>query len=54
VVVAFGLVLYGRSGYAQAREGNVVSRGGYVLLAALGGALCAAALVVGFIALTKK
>jgi inorganic phosphate transporter, PiT family len=46
-----------RRGYrvgAQAREGDVVSRGASVLLAALGGVLCAAALIVGFIALTKK
>jgi hypothetical protein len=54
VVVAFGLVLYGRSRYAQARDGDVVSRGGHVLLAALGGALCAAALIIGLIAMTKK
>jgi phosphate/sulfate permease len=40
--------------YAQAREGDVVSRGASVLLTALGGVLCAAALIVGFIALTKK
>jgi hypothetical protein len=40
--------------YAQAREGDVVSRGASVLLAALGGVPCAAALIVGFIALTKK
>ena len=54
VVVAFGFVLLGRSHYAQAREGDVVSRGASVLLAALGGVLCAAALIVVFIALTKK
>ena len=54
VVVAFGLVLLGRSRYEQAREGDVVSRGTSVLLAALGGVLCAAALIVGFVALTKK
>jgi hypothetical protein len=54
VVVAFGFVLLGRSRYAQAREGDVVSRGASVLLAALGGVPCAAALIVGFIALTKK
>ena len=54
VVVAFGFVLLGRARYAQAREGDVVSRGASVLLAALGGVLCAAALIVGFIALTKK
>ena len=40
VVVAFGFVLLGRSHYAQAREGDVVSRGASVLLAALGGVLC--------------
>jgi hypothetical protein len=54
VVVAFGLVLLGRSRAAQAREGDVVGRGASVALAALGGVLCAAALIVGFIALTKK
>jgi hypothetical protein len=54
VVVAFGFVLLGRSRYEQAREGDVVTRGAAVLLAALGGVLCAAALIAGFIALTKK
>jgi hypothetical protein len=54
VVVAFGFVLLGRSRYVQARQRDVVTRGAAVLLAALGGALCAAALIVGFIALTKK
>jgi hypothetical protein len=54
VVVAFGFVLLGRSRYEQAHEGDVVSRGTSVLLAALGGVLCAAALIVGFVALTKK
>ncbi|HEX6698106.1 MAG TPA: hypothetical protein VF080_14965 [Solirubrobacteraceae bacterium] len=53
-VVAFGFVLLGRSRYAQARDGDVLSRGSSVLLAALGGVLCAAALIVGFVALTKK
>jgi PiT family inorganic phosphate transporter len=47
-------VLLGRARYAQARDGDVVSRGSYLLLAALGGVLCAAALIVGFIAMTKK
>ena len=50
VVVAFGFVLLGRARYAQAREGDVVSRGASVLLVALGGVLCAAALIVGFVA----
>jgi hypothetical protein len=54
VVLAFGFVLLGRSRYAQAGDGDVVSRGGYLLLAALGGVLCAAALIAGFIAMTKK
>jgi hypothetical protein len=54
VVVAFGFVLLGRSRFEQAREGDLVMRGASVLLAALGGVLCAAALIVGFIAMTKK
>jgi hypothetical protein len=54
VVVAFGFILLGRARYGQARDGDVLSRGAPVLLAALGGVLCAAALIVGFIALTKK
>ncbi|MGZ6645123.1 MAG: hypothetical protein ACXVFT_25235 [Solirubrobacteraceae bacterium] len=54
VVLAYGVVLLGRSRYAQARDGDVVTRGSAIVLAALGGILCAAALVVGFIALTKK
>jgi hypothetical protein len=54
VVLAFGFVLLGRARYAEARDGEVLSRGAYVLLAVLGGVLCAAALIVGFIALTKK
>jgi hypothetical protein len=54
VVVAFGFVLLGRSRYAHARHGDVLRRGASLLLAALGGVLCTAALIVGFIALTKK
>ena len=46
--------LLARSRYAQAREGNVVARGSAIVLGALGGVLCAAALIVDFIALTKK
>lgn len=53
VVIAFGFVLLGRSRYEQARDGDVVSRGGSILLVALG-VLCAAALIIGFIAMTKK
>ena len=37
------------SRYAQAREGDVVARGSAIVLGALGGVLCAAALI----ALTK-
>ena len=54
VVLAYGFVLLGRARYAQAREGDVVARGSAIVLGALGGVLCAAALIVGFIALTKK
>jgi hypothetical protein len=54
VVLAYGFVLLARSRYAQAREGDVVARGSAIVLGALGGVLCAAALIVGFIALTKK
>ena len=54
VVLAYGSVLLGRARYAQAREGDVVARGSAIVLGALGGVLCAAALIVGFIALTKK
>lgn len=39
VVIAFGFVLLGRSRYEQARDGDVVSRGGSILLVALGGAV---------------
>jgi hypothetical protein len=54
VVVAFGLVLIGRSRYAEARDGGILTRGGYLLVAMLGAAFCAAALVAGFLAMTKK
>jgi hypothetical protein len=54
LVLAYGFVLLGRSRYEQAHDGDVVARGGAVLLAALGGVLCAAALILGFVALTKK
>ena len=54
VVLAYGFVLLGRARYAQAREGDVVARGSAIVLGALGGVLCAAALIVSFIALTKK
>jgi F0F1-type ATP synthase membrane subunit c/vacuolar-type H+-ATPase subunit K len=54
VVVAFGLVLLGRSRYLDADGETAVARGGYLLLAAFGAAVCVAALVLGFIAMTKK
>jgi hypothetical protein len=54
VVVAFGFVLLGRSRFAEARAGDGVARGGYVVMATLGAAFCAAALVLGFIAMTHK
>ena len=54
VVVAFGVVLLARSRYAEAREGDVAARGGYLLVALLGAAFCAVALVAGFVAMTKK
>jgi hypothetical protein len=31
-----------------------VTRGAYVLLPVLGGVICAAALIIGFLAMTKK
>ena len=46
--------LLAHSRYAQARDGDVVARGSAIVLGALGGVLCAAALIVGFIVLTKK
>ena len=53
VVLAFGFVLLGRARYQDAGEG-AVSRGAYLLLAIAGAMVCAAALIVGFIAMTKK
>lgn len=56
VVVAFGFVLLGRSRYLDARgEGEgIVLRAGYLLMTALGATVCATALVLGFLAMTKK
>jgi hypothetical protein len=54
VVVAFGVVLLARSRYADTREGDIVTRGGYLLVAVLGASFCALALVAGFVAMTKK
>jgi hypothetical protein len=54
VVVAFGFVLVARSRYAVARQGDLATRGGYVLMGVLGGGFCAVALVAGFIAMTTK
>jgi hypothetical protein len=53
VVLAFGLVLLGRSRYQDAGE-SALSRGGYLLLAVVGALVCVVALIVGFIAMTKK
>jgi phosphate transporter family protein len=46
--------LPGRSRLAEARAGDGVARGGYALMAALGAAFCAAALIPGFIAMTPR
>jgi hypothetical protein len=54
VVVAFGFVLFGRSRYEQARDGDALARGAAVLTASAGGVCCAAALIIGFLAMTKK
>jgi hypothetical protein len=54
VVIAFGFVLLGRSRYQQAREGDVAARTTAVLVAIVGGVFCAAALIVGLVAMTKK
>jgi hypothetical protein len=54
VVIAFGLVLLGTSRLGEARNGSAAARSGYVLLVLIGGAFCVAALIVGFVAMTKK
>jgi uncharacterized membrane protein SpoIIM required for sporulation len=53
VVLAFGFVLLGRSRHQDAGEGTL-GRGAYLLLAIFGAMVCAAALIAGFIAMTKK
>jgi hypothetical protein len=52
VVGAFGYVLLGVSRYQRVRTG--VGRTAYVLLVALGGAFCLAAVVLGLFALAHK
>ena len=54
VVGAFGFVLLGRSRYEQARQGDTLTRATALLTATAGGVVCAAALIVGLLALTKK
>jgi H+/gluconate symporter-like permease len=54
VVVDFGFVLLGRSRYEQARQGDALTRATAILTASAGGAVCAAALIVGLLAMTKK
>jgi hypothetical protein len=54
VVVAFGFVLLGSSRFEEVRRGGVVARVQWALLVLLGGAFCVAALIVGFLAMTKK
>ena len=54
VVVAFGFVLIGISRYNNARQGDTRTRATYLLLAALGALFCLAALIPGFLAMTKK
>jgi hypothetical protein len=46
-------VLLGRSRYQQA-GGGALGRSAYLLLAIFGAMVCAAALIAGFIAMTKK
>ena len=53
VVLAFGFVLLGRARYHEA-GGGVLGRGAYLLLAIFGAMVCAAALIAGFVAMTKK
>jgi hypothetical protein len=53
VVLAFGFVLLGRARYQDDGEG-ALSRGAYLLLAVVGAMVCAGALIIGFIAMTKK
>ena len=40
--------------YEQARDGDALARGAAVLMASAGGVCCAAALIIGFLAMTKK
>lgn len=54
VVIAFGFVLLGTSRLGEGRAGGSAARAGYALLVLLSGAFCLAALVIGFLAMTKK
>ena len=54
IVIAFGFVLLGSSRFAEAPQGSIAARAGYGLLAFLGALFCVAALVLGFVAMTKK
>jgi hypothetical protein len=54
VVVAFGFVLLGRSRFVDAEGESAAARAGYLVMAALGSTFCVAALVLGFMAMTKK
>jgi hypothetical protein len=54
VVIAFGFVLLGSARLGDGRGGGSVARAGYALLVLLGSAFCLAALVLGFVAMTKK
>jgi hypothetical protein len=54
VVIAFGFVLLGRSRYEQARRGDTLARATAALMATAGGVGCAAAFIVGLLAMTKK
>ncbi len=53
VVIAFGFVLIGISRFGDSRQGDA-TRATYLLLAAIGALFCLAALVLGFVAMTKK
>ena len=54
VVGAFGFVLIGISRYQHSGPSDTSVRIGSIALAALGGVLCVAAIVLGLIAMTHK
>jgi hypothetical protein len=54
VVAAFGLVVLGSSRASEARERSSGTTAAPMLVTAVGTLICAAALVIGFIAMTHK